>query len=535
MNKTMKFFIKTVLAVAMLLPLTGCSDDDVTPGGGDDDEVTTFDPRSDASGAGDFDAGIPYSPDDVNVTLGETEDILLEDFYGRIISEKGGSNDPDDEAWVKMAEEGLSKMDSVKQALLDETGANATVEEVLLSVAATRYEYQSIDANGQAVTLSGVFVYPRNYVLFWTLTPPRNIIMGCHVTICSDKECPSNFPSWLAEGVKGTMALATDVGMLALHASSTSTCSLVIMPDYEGYGVTKDRAHPYLYQSVTARQVLDGISAGIRAYEKYSGYSMGSLNSISVGYSQGGSVSMAVHKYIDTHGLASTYNYLGSVCGDGPYDPLGHMMQYVKDGVVNMPCVLPLIIKGMVDANPYIKGSYTAADFMSADLIASGALDDIASKQYTTDDINDRIKAYSKAHGDCLTNSDGVCTFEKMVTPGLYKYFTGQSMKRSEAKPYIALAKALELNNLTTNWTPTVPMVCFHSVGDEVVPYCNFESAYSAFGSTGYFRGIRYDAKTYTHVGTGRSFYLLYEGSLVKGLFSGKWKNWSVLSTQTGI
>ena len=29
--------------------------------------------------------------------------------------------------------------------------------------------------------------------------------------------------------------------------------NLVIMADYEGYGSTKDRAHPYLYQDLTAR------------------------------------------------------------------------------------------------------------------------------------------------------------------------------------------------------------------------------------------------------------------------------------------
>jgi hypothetical protein len=29
--------------------------------------------------------------------------------------------------------------------------------------------------------------------------------------------------------------------------------NLVIMPDYEGYGVTRSHAHPYLYQELTAR------------------------------------------------------------------------------------------------------------------------------------------------------------------------------------------------------------------------------------------------------------------------------------------
>lgn len=528
-------FRALLFAALVSVALASCSDDDPKNNGDDDDEVTTFDPKADAADAGDYDAGNPYTVDNVQVTQGQSSDINLKDFYSRVIEETSNNNDGNASLWADWAEQQLNQLPELTQEVADEYGANTT-EEILLGIKATRYTYKTIDAAGQAVWLSGVIVYPR----FWLgalelFSMPSNIIIGCHVTICSDKEAPSNFPAWLADGISGAKALATDVGMLALHATGASTSSLVIIPDYEGYGETANRAHPYLYQSVTARQVMDGVSAGIALCKTITGNDCSNLKSLSVGYSQGGSVSMAVHKYIETHGLADVYHYLGSVCGDGPYDPLTHMMKYVEDNKVNMPCVLPLIIKGMVDANPYINGKYTADAFMSESLVASGTLDDIASKNYTTDDINDRIKAYSKANGKCLTNSDGVCTFEQMVTPGLYKYFTGQSMTRSQAKPFVALAKALELNNLTKDWTPTLPMICFHSVGDEVVPFCNYESAKSAFASSGVFRGIRYTGKTQSHVGTGTTYYLLYEGGLVKAILNGSWKSWSVESEQGGI
>ncbi len=529
--------IKAILLTALVsVALAACSDDDPKGSGdNDDNEETTFDPKADAADAGDYDAGTPYSVDNVQVTEGTSEDIDLKELYARIIEETGGGNDENASLWADWADQQLAQLPALTQEAADELGANTT-EEILLGIKSTRYTYTSVDAAGQRVWLSGVIVYPRIWLgALEIFSKPESVIIGCHVTICSDKEAPSNFPAWLADGISGVKAMATDVGMLALHAHSSSTHSLVIIPDYEGYGETVDRAHPYLYQSVTARQVLDGVSAGLALCKTITGNDCSKLNSVSVGYSQGGSVSMAVHKYIETHGLADTYHYLGSVCGDGPYDPLTHMMKYVEENKVNMPCVLPLIIKGMVDANPYIKGKYTADSFMSTDLVASGALDDIASKAYTTDDINDRVKAYSKANGNCLTNSDGVCTFEQMVTPGLYKYFTGQSMTRSEAKPYVALAKALELNNLTRDWTPTLPMICFHSVGDEVVPFCNYESAKAAFGGTGYFKGVRYTGKTQSHVGTGTTYYLLYEGGLVSAVLNGTWKNWPVESNQGGI
>ncbi|MCC8038154.1 MAG: lipase family protein [Bacteroidales bacterium] len=529
--------IRAILLTALVsVALAACSDDDPKGSGdNDDNDEVTFDPTSDAADAGDYDAGMPYTIDNVQVTEGESSQIAVEDYLNRLVQEQTAANSDDADLWNSWLDDQLAALPEAKEEVADELGANTT-EEVLLGIKSTRYTYKTVDASGNSVYLSGVIVYPRFALgVLEVFSMPNNVIIGCHVTICSDKEAPSNFPAWLADGIGGVKALATDVGMLALHAHSNSTKSLVIIPDYEGYGETVDRAHPYLYQSVTARQVLDGVAGGLSLYKALTGNDCSKLNSMSVGYSQGGSVSMAVHKYIETHNLADKYNYLGSVCGDGPYDPLTHMMKYVEENKVNMPRVLPLIIKGMVDANPYIKGKYTSDDFMSADLVASGALDDIASKQFTTDDINDRVKAYSKANGDCLTNSDGVCTFEKMVTEGLYKYFTGQSMTRSAAKPYVALAKALELNNLTKEWTPTLPMICFHSVGDEVVPFCNYESAKSAFSSSGVFRGVRYTGKTQSHVGTGTTYYLLYEGGLVSAILNGTWKSWAVETNQGGI
>lgn len=38
---------------------------------------------------------------------------------------------------------------------------------------------------------------------------------------------------------------------------------IVIAPDYEGYGVTKDIPHPYLSQRVTAQQMIDGVKYGL--------------------------------------------------------------------------------------------------------------------------------------------------------------------------------------------------------------------------------------------------------------------------------
>jgi hypothetical protein len=41
------------------------------------------------------------------------------------------------------------------------------------------------------------------------------------------------------------------------------------MPDYEGYGVSIDRPHPYLAEAVTARQVVDALTYGLELVPRY--------------------------------------------------------------------------------------------------------------------------------------------------------------------------------------------------------------------------------------------------------------------------
>jgi hypothetical protein len=53
--------------------------------------------------------------------------------------------------------------------------------------------------------------------------------------------------------------------------------------------------------------------------------------SVCIGYSQGGSVALATHRFIEENGLADELHFAGSVCGDGPYDPVAHLGYYMND------------------------------------------------------------------------------------------------------------------------------------------------------------------------------------------------------------
>lgn len=176
------------------------------------------------------------------------------------------------------------------------------------------------------ITLSAMCACPTND----DVSRINNIILGTHITITADSQCPSNRTNgwgqddWgmyfsLAAGNKldyvnwmrvlrylATDFLETPIGFLisALNdynnadRSANYNNDLVIMPDYEGYGLTRDRAHPYLYQELTARQCLDALLYGISLYESSPDIESvrhpirSNFRTMVSGYSQGGSVAI---------------------------------------------------------------------------------------------------------------------------------------------------------------------------------------------------------------------------------------------------
>ena len=160
------------------------------------------------------------------------------------------------------------------------------------------YEYPSVDADGNKVMLSSIAACPVSY----GCSQVRDIVIGTHITICANKEAPSKCTSGWKESDWGVMfsfaggkkfslgpathglllgvgalitpVLETWVGLTIAaevkSAEPSSNYNLVIMPDYEGYGTTSGRAHPYLYQELTARQVVDGVRYGKALYENAS-------------------------------------------------------------------------------------------------------------------------------------------------------------------------------------------------------------------------------------------------------------------------
>ena len=134
--------------------------------------------------------------------------------------------------------------------------------------------YRCKTADGTEKDLSELIVWPY-------FSTPSQLVIGCHSTITSDAQRPTNFSN---------MSNLSEVNMLALFASALSQNALVIVPDYEGYGITADIPHPYCNRDLTALQVVTGVKAGLSWFEENQMKMADGWSGVSIGYSQGGAV-----------------------------------------------------------------------------------------------------------------------------------------------------------------------------------------------------------------------------------------------------
>lgn len=409
--------------------------------------------------------------------------------------------------------------------------------------------YKSTSVDGSTKDFSELIVYPYNRIL--KNPNPKILIIGCHCTITSNAERPSNFSK---------LSFRTDVSMLALKFAASDRNCLVVIPDYEGYGSTHGDPHPYCNRDVTAKQVVDGAKAAVAWYEENEKKMAENWAAIPVGYSQGGAVAAGTLRYHIRYSDGHDLNMVGAVCGDGPYDPLATLKTYIEKDRLYMPVAPALLLKGAIDTNKGLKAQgCTYKDFVTDDFYNTGIFDWLQKKNLTTDDIQTELLKISKAYKGgfkmyCWSKTDkkfmlydpenangrdwdlsngnamSYCTVDQCFKPGVIAFFKDGSIKGDVPENKLkALEQALKENSLYYgNYVPdpdefsmggTERFTLFHSTGDEVVPVSNMESVRNKWGVNN-LKAISYEAGTYLHVGTGAAFYVSYVGTLVDQLLS---------------
>ncbi len=279
--------------------------------------------------------------------------------------------------------------------------------------------YTGHDIDGSPITLSGKLLVPTEGEI-------KNLIIVSHFTIGANFECPSEaFPM---EGLLASKGYA------------------VVIADYIGFGVTANRIHPYMHISSTARSVVD-MALAVKPYLEHIGRKPTSEEVYLVGYSQGGSTTMAVMKLIQEE-YADVFPIKKVFCGGGPYDLAATYDKSMADGVTGIPCAIPMIVQGINEGEGL---GLDMKDFFLPDLLAH--YDEwINSKRYTVKQINTLMKAND---------------LRQLMTE------TGRDKTSKEtAKLY----KALMFNNVL-DFEPKSPIYMFHSTVDRTVPFVNAQRA----------------------------------------------------------
>ena len=307
---------------------------------------------------------------------------------------------------------------AVLQALLD-WGNNDQVVEIVGT-------YQSWDTEYNDVILSGKVMLPKG-------RRPKRMIVVSHYTVGSNAEAPSNCFSM--EGILVRMGYG------------------LVIPDYQGYGVTVTDIHPYLVMETTALQVFDMWKA-VESWLKAVGMEPEEKAIDMMGYSQGGATTMAT-----LHMIEQLNDYLPDslqtkvhrvYVGGGPYDVKATYERFVNTDVAGYPVAVPLVLQGMIKGN----NLNIKMEDMVQPWLCDKMDDWVNSKLYTTAQINGFIK--TRVTHDLLTEEAMAQTSDKVAE--LYKAMTENSI-------------------VSYDWTPKAAVYMMHSIDDETVPYTNAVNA----------------------------------------------------------
>ena len=282
--------------------------------------------------------------------------------------------------------------------------------------------YWSQDPQGDSLLVSGRVYLPKRRYL-------NGIVIANHYTVTSNAEVPSN--------------------MLSMESLFAIKGYAVIMPDYVGYGLSRDEVHPYLHWRSAAQTAVDMLRRMPALLDHY-GYSY-PMDVIVSGYSQGGAVALGVARMIEEMGEQDKWQdneidwtVRKLYAGAGPYDPAATYLYSLERDTMGIPAAIPLIVMGLNDA--YDLG-LQASDFFLEPLLSH--YDEwVASKEYTVQQINQHM---------------GSGVMSRIMTPQLL----------DTNHPLADMLYEVLLWNSNVGYDLQSPAYFLHSVDDEVVPLIN--------------------------------------------------------------
>lgn len=286
-------------------------------------------------------------------------------------------------------------------------------------------KYQTIDAKGNLVPASGLVVIP-------VTSDAKPLLTFAHGTMLNS----NNVPSKAGSGREAGLLFATE-GYLS------------VLPDFLGLG-SSEGLHLYMHAETEATATIDMLRA-VKNMAKELNLSLNEQLFIT-GYSQGGHVAMATHKFIQEE-YNSEFTVTASAPLAGPHDISGIMLDTL---LLQKPYIEPAFL-------PYLLFSYNEAYDLYNDI------NSIFVAPY-----NSTLQNYIFPGSTFeLTQLSAILPESRIPTAILQPSIYQEIVEDLQHPVRLALAD----NNLY-DWKPQAPMHLVHCGGDVTVPIANSEKAY---------------------------------------------------------
>lgn len=333
--------------------------------------------------------------------------------------------------FVKKVDSVVYNVDEIKQKISDFNTAELGVQFPNNLVAVDMITYNTKLPDNSPITASGIVIYPKDIQI-------KGVIVGMHYTITADIQSPST-------SMFDVLALISTLGYA------------VIVPDYIGFGITKDIIHPYLHVENTARVSIDMFRAS-REYLKSINKNIDKDSVYVVGYSQGGAAAAAFQKVVERD--CKDIKIKKVISGGGPLDINATFEHFLENDDLEYPCSIPFICLGL---------DYAEKLNINYSNVFSGALLEnykkwFISKLYKPDEINDFIGSFHLVD---------------FMHPDIFKDVNqwNEDLKK--------IYNAAKNNSMIEGWTPKAELILVHGTNDHYVPMVNSQNAYNSFKAKG--------------------------------------------------
>ncbi len=325
---------------------------------------------------------------------------------------------------------GVYSADNLK-SILPTSGLNIDPSAIKYDVDLYLINYKTT-YKGTEIIASGLAALPK-------LNGPVSMLSVQHGTITRHADAPS---------------ASTTFGQQAIFCAFFSSLGFIaVLPDFIGFGTSADILHPYYVEDYSASAVVDNLKAVVElAHVKGNSFNK---NLFLAGYSEGGYVTMATHKYLDQNPTPE-FKLMASFPAAGGYD-IKKMQEYV----FGLPTFNdPYYLAYLTHAYQYTYGwAQPLSDFFNPPY--DGAIPGLFNGTLTGSEINEQLTTSTEA---LLTQSvrTGIDTDPK----------------------YSNFVSAMN-NNSLTDWKPFSMMVMYHGDADSTVPYQNSVNVYNQLMQNG--------------------------------------------------